>query len=54
MSCPIPKLVDLNEAENRLVKARIRYTDAQQELGRQEQLYQKKLISEVEFKALID
>jgi len=46
----MPKLVELNEAENRLVKARIRYTDAQQELERQEQLYTGKLIAQSEFK----
>ena len=46
----VPKLLDLNEAENRLNKARIRYTDAQQELERQERLYKKQLIAESEFK----
>lgn len=46
----MPKLVELNEAENRLVKARIQYTDAQQELDRQKQLYENKLIAESDYK----
>jgi HlyD family secretion protein len=46
----VPNLVSLNEAENRLKKARIQYTDAKQELERQEQLYKQQLISDSEFK----
>ena len=46
----VPNLVSLNEAENRLNKARIAYTDAKQDLEREEKLYQKQLISQVEFK----
>lgn len=45
----VPNLVSLNEAENRLNKARIRYTDAKQELARQERLYNERLISQSEF-----
>ena len=45
----VPNLVSLNEAENRLNKARIKYTDAKQELARQEKLYKNKLISQSEF-----
>ncbi|MCP4402594.1 MAG: efflux RND transporter periplasmic adaptor subunit [bacterium] len=46
----VPNLVNLNEAENRLSKADIQYKDAQQEMERQEHLYQQSLISEVDFK----
>lgn len=46
----VPNLVNLNEAENRLNKARIQYKDAQQELERQEQLYKQQLIPESDFK----
>ena len=46
----MPKLVELNEAENRLVKANIRYTDVRQELARQEELYKKKLIAQSAYK----
>ncbi len=46
----VPDLVNLNEAENRLNKARIHYMDAKQELERQDKLYKKQLISQSEFK----
>jgi HlyD family secretion protein len=46
----MPKLVELNEAENRLVKARIFYADAKQELERQEHRYRQQLIAESELK----
>lgn len=46
----VPNLVSLNEAENRLNKARIHYTDVKQELERQEKLFKKQLISQSEFK----
>jgi HlyD family secretion protein len=46
----VPNLVSLNEAENRLNKAEINYTDAKQELERQEKLYKNQLISQSEFK----
>lgn len=46
----VPNLVNLNEAENRLNKSRIVYTDAKQEMERQEKLYKKQLISDAEFK----
>lgn len=46
----VPKLLELNEAENRLNKAGIRHADAKQELERQERLFEKKLISQSEFK----
>ena len=46
----VPDLVNLNEAENRLQKANIQYADAQQEMKRQEHLYQQNLLSEADFK----
>ena len=46
----VPNLVNLNEAKNRLNKARIVYTDARQEMERQEKLYKQQLISQSEFK----
>ncbi len=45
----VPNLVSLNEAENRLNKARINHADAKQELARQEKLYKDRLISQSEF-----
>ncbi len=46
----VPDLVSLNEAENRLNKARIYYGDAKQESERQEKLFKEQLISQSEFK----
>jgi HlyD family secretion protein len=46
----VPDLVNLNEAKNRLNKARIVYTDAKQEMERQEKLYKQQLISQSDFK----
>lgn len=46
----VPNLVSLNEAENRLNKAKITYNDAAQELERQQRLFEQNLISEAEFK----
>lgn len=45
----VPNLEKLNEAENRLNRARIQYNDATQELERQQKLYEKNLISESTF-----
>jgi HlyD family secretion protein len=46
----VPNLEKLNEAENRLNKARIHYNDVKQELDRQQKLYEKQLISQSDFK----
>jgi len=46
----VPNLISLNEAENRLSKARIQYRNAKQEVERQTHLYTQKLIAEVDFK----
>ena len=46
----VPNLVALNEAKNRLNKARIIYADAKQEMERQEKLHKQQLISDAEFK----
>jgi HlyD family secretion protein len=48
--CIVPNLEKLNEAENRLNKANIQYTDAKQELERQQKMYEQHLISQSEFK----
>jgi len=45
----VPDLVSLNEAQNRLDKARIVYADAQQEMEKQEKLHAERLISQSEF-----
>ena len=45
----VPNLVSLNEAENRLDKARIHYNDTKQELARRESLYKKQLISQSDY-----
>ena len=45
----VPDLVSLNEAQNRLDKARIVYADAQQEMEKQEKLHTERLISQSEF-----
>ena len=45
----VPDLVQLNEAENRLNKARINYNEVFQDLKRHRRLYQKRLISQADF-----
>ena len=46
----VPNLVSLNEAENRLEKAKIQYNNAKEELKRQKQLFTQKLIADKDFK----
>lgn len=48
----VPNLVNVNEAENRLNKAQISYTDAKRELDRQEKAFKQDLIAEAEITRL--
>ncbi len=45
----VPNLVNLNEAESRLEKAKIQYDNAQKELERQRRMFRQKLVPEKEF-----
>ncbi|GAK52582.1 methyl-accepting chemotaxis sensory transducer [Candidatus Moduliflexus flocculans] len=45
----VPNLVNLNEAENRLEKAKIQYDNAKVELQRQRRMLEQKLVPEKEF-----
>jgi len=45
----VPNLINLNEAENRLEKAKIQYENAQKELERQRRMFKQKLVPEKEF-----